>query len=220
MNKKIISIFLIIIILSISINALSAVDSSNWKTQRVGDVDFRIAPEFENAQAYNNNIYYRTSREDFALRKMDDSLMEINYASDICSNNLSKMENKTIANHSAVILYVKTNSKDSMTEIYFTSKDSIYCLSFNGTDINSNIKEMIRTSPQSTIKTKSFHDQLNKVLADYIVYSGEDYNKYEQYFLGNYSYKDFEEEEYEYYSQEGDFNDEYYSYGYDTNDYF
>ena len=208
--------------MSISLNTIQAVDSSNWKTQRVGDVDFKIAPEFDNAQAYNNDIYYRTNVSDFSLRKMNDSLLEINYASDICSGNLIKMENKTLANHSTVILYVKSNSKDNMTAIYFTSRHSIYCLTFNGTNISPNVKEMIKNSPESTLSDKSFHDQLNEVLTNYIVYEGKDYNEYEQYYLDNFSYEDFKQLEDDYYREENDYyNDNYYNDdNYYLNDYF
>lgn len=58
MFSKKLFLSLLLIALIISMGCANAVDSSNWKTVKINDVDFKIPPKYQGGDINNNHTNY------------------------------------------------------------------------------------------------------------------------------------------------------------------
>lgn len=174
-SKKIL-LSLLLITLVLSISCVNGVDSSNWKTVKVGDVNFKIPPQYQNGNINKDHTnYHYKDLNTFGILCVDDYL----------SNSYGfwynfKGKNLTIGSHD-VAYFSQYNSyvKHNVSHAYFSSGDSIYCISWNGGQMNDEIEEIIINTPDSSYDTSTFYGILNDAKQAYdIKQANEDYSYY------------------------------------------
>ena len=75
MIKKLLIALLTLVVL---MNAVSAIDSSNWTTAQVGYETFKIPPKYENPDTSNFDIYeYDEDIDVFTIRFVNPNLMSL-----------------------------------------------------------------------------------------------------------------------------------------------
>ena len=155
---------LLLIALIVSISYVNAVDSSNWKTVKVGDVDFKIPPQYQGGEMNSKNTeYHFKDLNTFGILCVDDYLANsYGYWYNF------KAKNLTIGAHDAVY-FSNYNSyvKHDVSHIYFSSGDSIYCICWSGSEITDEIEEIIINTPNSSYDTNTFHSILNDAKYEY-----------------------------------------------------
>lgn len=126
MFSKKIFLSLLLIALIISIGCANAVDSSNWKTVKINDVDFKIPPKYQGGDINNDHTnYHYNDLNTFGILCIDDYIAS-SYG---CWHNF-KGKNLTIGSHDVAYFYQYNNfAKHDVSHAYFSSGDSIYCIS-------------------------------------------------------------------------------------------
>lgn len=162
-SKKLL-LSLVLIVLILSIGCVSAVDSSNWTTVKVGDVNFKIPPQYQGGDMNNENTdYHYEDLNTFGILCVDDYLPS-NYG--YWYN--FKGKNVTIGSHD-VVYFSQYNSyaKHDVCHAYFSSGDSIYCISWKGGEMTDEIEEIIINTPDSSYDTNTFYSILNDAKQSY-----------------------------------------------------
>ncbi|WP_299523592.1 hypothetical protein [uncultured Methanobrevibacter sp.] len=161
-SKKIL-ISLLFISLIISINCVNAVDNSDWKTVKVNNVDFKVPPKYQGGELSNSdNCYMITNIFTFGIRCVDDYL-DSSYGDDYNF----KAKNSTIGTHDVSYITEYVNViKHNVSYVYFSSGDSIYCISWNG-QMNEEIEEMIINTPDSSYDADTFYGILDEARHKY-----------------------------------------------------
>ncbi len=160
-KKILLPILLITLVLSIS--CVGAVDSSNWKTVKVGDVNFKIPPQYQDGNLNKCcTDYHYKDLNTFGILCVDDYLPS-NYG---CWYNF-KGKNLTIGSHD-VAYFTQYNSyaNHDVSHAYFSSGDSIYCICWNG-QMNDEIEEIIINTPDSSYDTSTFYGILDDAKQSY-----------------------------------------------------
>lgn len=157
MFSKKLGISLLFISLIISISCVYAVDSSDWNTVRVNDVDFKIPPKYDGGEMVDSYYTFKDLNT-FGILCVDDYL----------ANNYGywynfKGENLTIGTHDVAYFtqYNKYVNHD-VSHAYFSSGNSIYCICWNGGEMNEEIEEIIINTPDSSYDTSRFYEILNE----------------------------------------------------------
>ena len=126
-KKILLPILLITLVLSIS--CVGAVDSSNWKTVKVGDVNFKIPPQYQDGNLNKCcTDYHYKDLNTFGILCVDDYIPN-NYE---CWYNF-KGKNLTIGSHD-VAYFTQYNSyaNHDVSLHIFSPGDLIYCICWNG----------------------------------------------------------------------------------------
>ena len=156
----------------------NADDSSTWKKVIVGDTQFRIPPKYEKAILSSSTYLVIDNVYTFAIRDIDSyEFLKDSYGDDATSKYTVYDENKTISDHPAAIIYqeVSINQMDGtgyktydVVEVYFQTGDSIYCISYNGTKVTSDVEEMIKHTPKPSDSSDMFYEKLGRARDNYI----------------------------------------------------
>jgi hydroxymethylpyrimidine pyrophosphatase-like HAD family hydrolase len=114
----------------------------------------------------------------FAIRDIDSyEFLKDSYGDDATSKYTVYDENKTISGHPAAIIYqeVSINQMDGtgyktydVVEVYFQTGDSIYCISYNGTKLTSDVEEMIKHTPKPSDSSDMFYEKLGRARDNYL----------------------------------------------------
>lgn len=170
--KKLCIIFISVLILSVSF--ISADDSSDWKTVSISGNDFKIPPEYDNGEL-SDYKYQINNWNTFAILCVD-TFLESNYG---YVASLSQGEKMTINGHPA-IYFCSYNSyeKTDLSRIYFASGNSIYCISYQGSNLTSDIKEIVSSSNPSSISDSEFYSTLDDALKEHEIKENMDQNTY------------------------------------------
>ncbi|WP_296875674.1 hypothetical protein [uncultured Methanobrevibacter sp.] len=92
-------ILIFLLALFVLINAVGAVDSSNWTTATVGYEEFRIPPEYENPYSSDFNMYeYDYDIDRFTIRYVNPAIMDL-YGYFIEHNSAKKVN---VSGHDAI----------------------------------------------------------------------------------------------------------------------
>ena len=155
-----------------------ASDSSTWRQVSVGDTQFRIPPKYDNATLESDTYLVIDNVYTFAIRDIDSyEFLKDSYGDDSSSKYTIYDENKTISGHPAAIIYqeVSINQMDGtgyktydVVEVYFQTGDSIYCISYNGTKLTSDVEEMIKHTPKPNDSNDLFYGKLERARDNYI----------------------------------------------------
>ena len=163
MIKKIIIAMMAFFIL---MNAVSAIDSSNWTTAEVGYETFKIPPEFsENPYKSDFNIYwYDEDIDNFTIRFVNQNIMELyGYYTDLYPEKKVK-----VAGHDAVHFTYHDNHDDTDNSIlWFSSGEEFYYIEWLGHNITPTIKEVVGSCSKSDYSHKEFYDILKEEYQNY-----------------------------------------------------
>ena len=142
----------------------NAVDSSNWKTVKINDVDFKIPPKYQGGDINNNHTnYHYNDLNTFGILCIEDYIAS-SYG---CWHNF-KGKNLTIGSHDVAYFYQYNNfAKHNVSHAYFSSGDSIYCISWGSGEMTDEMEEIIINTPDSSYDTATFYGILNEAKQDY-----------------------------------------------------
>ena len=164
-------------------------DSSTWKKVTVGDTQFRIPPKYEKAILSSSTYLVIDNIYTFAIRDIDSyEFLKDSYGDDASSSYTIYDENKTISGHPASIIYqeVSINQMNGegyktyeVVNVYFQTADSIYCISYNGTKLTSDVEEMIKHTPKPSDSSDRFYEKLSRAKNNYLKEYEEESADYE-----------------------------------------
>ena len=159
MFSKKLFLSLLLIALIISVGCVNAVDSSNWKTVKVNDVDFKIPPKYQGGEINTARTnYHYNDLNTFGILCVDDYLPS-SYG---CWYNF-KGKNLTIGSHDVAYFHEYNNfAKHNVSHAYFSSGDSIYCISWGSGEMTDEMEEIIINTPDSSYDTATFYGILNE----------------------------------------------------------
>lgn len=192
MNKKL-SLLFTLIVLSLLLSgpivaseANVSLNSSSWTSQKVGNVNFKIPPKYENGHIENPDYFVITNIFVFAIRYIDSySFLKSSYGDDVSSSDTVYVENQFIADHAASVIYQEKNidrKEYNVTYVYFPVKDEIYCISYSGDNLTPEVEEMIKNTPRQNISNEDFYGRLLSAKNDYIKESNDYNNNYNDYY--------------------------------------
>ena len=192
-KRKYLIISTIIIISILALNSTAAVEnSSNWKNEKVGDINFKIPPQYENGELVNKNYYTVKNMFIFSIRYINStSYLESSYGGDANSDNTIYIKNKNIKGHNSSIIYQKQNIDRviyNTTYIYFPTKDEIYCISYDNKNLTPEIEEIIKNTPKQTISDDKFYSELTHAKLSYADSQKEENYDDDYYYSSPYQY--------------------------------
>lgn len=147
------------------INAVSAIDSTNWTTATVGYENFRIPPEYENPYSSDFHMYeYDEDIDVFTIRYVNPRIMDL-YDYFLERNDFKKVK---VAGHDAVHFtgydrYDDTNN----SKLWFSAGEEFYYIAWRGTNITPEIKEVVKSASKSKYSHDEFYDILDEEYQNY-----------------------------------------------------
>lgn len=170
MNKKIILTFcLILVVLSLSLNPVTSVDSSNWSEININNVSFKIPPKYTGGELVSDT-YLLENVFTFSIAALNDEeeIKDI-YGYESTIEELNDLELKRIGGHDTVILHsYRSICEHNVSYIFFAIGKDIFAISFNESKISPEIKEIIKNTPESEISKEKLYEKLDKAQEDYI----------------------------------------------------
>lgn len=178
MNKKIITSILVILILSMglsmSLNPVSAIDSSNWKEVTINGIDFKIPPKYNGGELIGEDNNYTTYMLEtvfnFSISALNNQidLVEV-YGYESTIDELKNLSLKRIGGHDVVILHsYRSICEHDVIYLFYGIGDEIYAISYNGTKITPEIKEIIKNTPKSKMTKNELYKKLDDAQASYV----------------------------------------------------
>lgn len=163
MIKKII---LIVLVLFILINCVSAIDSSNWTKASVGYDEFAIPPQYENPYQSDFNMYeFDEDINLFTIRYINPRIMDL-YGYEI--EHYSKMNKVKVAGHDAVHFTTYDRYDQANNSIlWFSAGDEYYYIAWRGENITPTIKEVVKSTSKSKYSSDEFYSILNEEYQNY-----------------------------------------------------
>lgn len=157
MIKKVI---IILLALFIFINAVSAVDSSNWTTANVGYETFKIPPEYENPYKSDFNMYeFDEDIDVFTIRYVNPNIVSL------YGYFLEKYPEKkvNVSGHDAIHFTYHDRHDDTNNSIlWFSCGEEFYYITWIGHNITPEINEIVKSASPS----KYSHDEFYSILKD------------------------------------------------------
>ena len=134
----------------------------NNSTIDINGVEFEIPDKYQGGEL--NNVKYSLNTV-FSIRCIDDTLAE---SIGLWAQESDYSSNLTIGNH-PVRYYCQYNQyvKGNQSHIYFTSGQSADEISWIGSEIDSDIENLIMNTPDSKISADDFYDALDDSIARY-----------------------------------------------------
>ena len=162
MIKKLLIALLTLVVL---MNAVSAIDSSNWTTAQVGYETFKIPPKYENPDTSNFDIYeYDENIDEFTIRFVNPNLMTL-YGYFIEKYPEKKV---TVAGHDAVHFTYHDRRDDTDNSIlWFSAGEEFYYINWIGHNITPTIKEVVKSASDSDYSHKEFYKILKEEYQNY-----------------------------------------------------
>ena len=158
-------IIILILILILSLSTVTAIDSSSWEVKKVGDVDFKVPPQYAGGRL-SDNAYTVNDTNNFYIACVD-SFLTRNYGYN--SVNYDYNENISVGGHDTFYFNRYNNYiKDNVSAIYFASGNSIYVINWGGNSISPEIEEIISSAPPSDISLEDFYLRLDQAQSDYL----------------------------------------------------
>ena len=163
MIKKII---LIVLVLFILINCVSAIDSSNWTKASVGYDEFAIPPQYENPYQSDFNMYeFDEDINLFTIRYINPRIMDL-YGYEI--EHYNKMNKVKVAGHDAVHFTTYDRYDQANNSIlWFSAGDEFYYIAWRGENITPTIKEVVKSASKSKYSSDEFYSILNEEYQNY-----------------------------------------------------
>lgn len=142
-------------------NAVSAMDSSNWTKATVGYEEFSIPPKYENPYHHDFDMYeYDEDIDVFTIRYVNPRIMSL-YGYFL--EQYSIVEKVKVAGHDA-IHFSKYDRHDEAnnSKLWFSAGEEFYYIAWRGSEITPTVKEVVK----SVSRSKYSHDKFYKILND------------------------------------------------------
>ena len=174
MIKKLLIALLTLVVL---MNAVSAIDSSNWTTAQVGYETFKIPPKYENPDTSNFDIYeYDEDIDVFTIRFVNPNLMSL-YGYYIEKYPEKKV---TVAGHDAVHFTYHDRRDDTDNSIlWFSAGEEFYYINWIGHNITPTIKEVVKSASDSDYSHKEFYQILKEEYQNYQLVEAMESQRYD-----------------------------------------
>lgn len=163
-------ILIFLLVLFILMNAVSAIDPSNWTTSTVGYEEFKIPPKYENPYSSDFNMYeYSEDIDEFTIRYVNPSIMEL-YGYFLEHNHAQKVK---VDGHDAVHFtnYDRHDGKNN-SKLWFSAGEEFYYITWRGTNITKTVEEVVKSVSDSKYSHDEFYDILNKEYQNYKIVHG------------------------------------------------
>ena len=155
--RKII-LFLLIFLL------IGSVYASDYSNVTVHGVNFEIPSQYSHGNTQNNKYVYKDLRT-FALLCVDDYIIS-NYGGYYDVSDSSQP--LTIDNRPAMLLTMYNKYIDkNVSYLYFPVNKSVYCICYQGNDVNESISHIIESAPESAISSDAFYGILNEAYKEH-----------------------------------------------------
>lgn len=158
-------IIIALLVLSMLIGCVSAIDSSNWTNATVGYENFKIPPKYENP--YKSDFHMYEFDEDidvFTIRYVNPAIMDL-YGYFIERNQVKKVE---VAGHDAVhFTSYDRNDEANNSKLWFSAGEEFYYITWRGNNITPTIKEIVKSASDSKYSHDEFYDILNEEYQNY-----------------------------------------------------
>lgn len=170
--KKIIFILLFSFMMTTTVGG---VDSKNWKNVTIGNNTFKIPPKYDSGKL-NENSYQIDNWNNFAILCID-SYIANNYGFE--ASQYGPRTDLEINGHPArYFCGYNKYEKTELSRIYFASGQSIYCVSYQGSNLSEECKEIVASSDASEISADDFYNILDLALENYTLEEEMDKNTY------------------------------------------
>lgn len=158
-------IIIALLVLSMLIGCISAIDSSNWTNATVGYENFKIPPKYENP--YKSDFHMYEFDEDidvFTIRYVNPAIMDL-YGYFIERNQVKKVE---VAGHDAVhFTSYDRHDEANNSKLWFSAGEEFYYITWRGNNITPTIKEIVKSASDSKYSHDEFYDILNEEYQNY-----------------------------------------------------
>ena len=153
-----------IILLLLIFLLIGTVCAQDYSNVTVKGVDFEIPSQFANGTSENTRYVYNDLRT-FAILCVDDYLIN-NYGGFYDSSDFSQP--LTINNRPAMLLtmynkYIHTN----VSYLYFPVNRSVYCVCFQGNNVNESISHIVESAPESGMSSDTFYGLLDEAFQEH-----------------------------------------------------
>ena len=147
------------------INTASAIDSDNWTTANVGYENFKIPPKYENPYKSDFHMYeFDEDIDEFTIRYVNPRIMDL-YGYFIERNDMKKVK---VAGHDAVhFTSYDHHDKQNNSKLWFSAGEEFYYITWRGTNITPEIKEVVKSVNKSKYSHDEFYDILNDEYQNY-----------------------------------------------------
>lgn len=175
MLKKIIILLLTLFIL---MNAVNAVDSSNWTTAKVGFEEFKIPPQYEKPYSSDFNMYeFDYDIDVFTIRYVNPRIMDL-YGYFLERN--SYIEKVNVGGHDAVyfLSYDRADEANN-SKLWFSAGDEFYYITWRGNNITPTIEEVVKSASASSYNQTEFYSILNENYQNYKITSAIESQRYD-----------------------------------------
>ena len=143
---------------------IGSVYASDFSKVTVNGVEFEIPSQYSNGDLQDTKYVYNDYRT-FAILCVDDYIVS-NYGGNY--NIAEHKQNLNVDNRPVKLLtsYNKYIDKN-VSNLYFPVNDSIYCICFQGNDIDGNISHIVESAPGSNMSSDTFYGLLNEVVNEH-----------------------------------------------------
>lgn len=155
--KKI--IFFIMIFLLIG-----SVCASDFSKVTLNGVEFEIPSQYSNGDLQDTKYVYKDYRT-FAILCVDDYIIS-NYGGNYDIAELKQdlnVDNRPVKLLTTYNKYIDKN----VSYLYFPVNDSVYCICFQGNNINGDISHIVESAPKSDMSSDTFYGLLDEVVKEH-----------------------------------------------------
>lgn len=179
LKKVMIVIFAVLILM----NAVSAIDSSNWTTANVGYEEFKIPPQYENPYKSDFHMYeFDEDIDEFTVRYVNPNIMHL-YGYFIEHNSYAKKVN--VAGHDAIhFRSYDRHDEQNNSKLWFSAGEEFYYITWRGNDITPEVKEVIKSASKSTYSHKEFYSILKEEYDNYKIVHAIESQRFDSYSSG------------------------------------
>lgn len=170
-------ILVFLILLFFLTTAVSAIDSSNWTTAKVGYENFKIPPKYENPYGSDFNMYeFDEDIDEFTIRYVNPRIMDL-YGYFLERNEAEKVK---VAGHDAIhfTCYDRHDEKNN-SKLWFSAGEEFYYIAWRGTKITPTIKEIVKSASKSKYSHDEFYEILNNEYQNYKVVHAIESQRYD-----------------------------------------
>lgn len=160
----------VLAIILFGLPCIYALDTSSWDEVTVNKVTFKIPEKFSNGTMNTANTCYKHGEPFdfliFSLIKYDN--LKSMYGSSAGSSGLRDVEHTEIAGHPATVLYEYNNFYNhDYLEVFFATGEKIFRIQYNSSNLTDELREIIKSSPQSNMSKETFFEKLDNAQSDY-----------------------------------------------------
>ena len=165
----------IFIILTVGLLIMGCAYASN-STMKINGIDFELPEKYQGGELKNNGYQLDNT---FSIRCIDDNLIK---TIGLWAVEKDFSEDLNIGDH-PVRHYCQYNRyvNGNHSHAYFASGESVYEISWIGHEINTDIENIIKTTPKSKIDDDTFYDGLDKSVHIYKDLKKDELNKDSEY---------------------------------------